>query len=331
MGTQQSTNSGFGRTTEPQEVLSGIDLTGKVAIVTGGYSGIGVETVRGLAGAGAKVIVPARDHAKAVGNLADVAGDVTIMQMDLADLATVRKFAADFAAQHDRLDLLINNAGIMACPLTRLDQGGGPGWEQQFGVNHLGHFALAQALMPLLVETASKPDSDVRVVALSSTAHKMGDIRWDDPHWESGEYDKWKAYGQAKTADALFAVGMNKRLAEHGGRAFAVHPGGIMTPLQRHLPSEEMVALGWMNEDGELSEDAAKMFKSITQGASTTLWAATSPALRTRGGEYCEDCDIAALADADEPSRFDKVQPYAVDEASAERLWAMSEEMVDGV
>ena len=124
---------------------------------------------------------------------------------------------------------------------------------------------------------------------------------------------------------------MNKRLAEHGGRAFAVHPGGIMTPLQRHLPSEEMVALGWMNEDGELSEDAAKMFKSITQGASTTLWAATSPALRTRGGEYCEDCDIAALADADEPSRFDKVQPYAVDEASAERLWAMSEEMVDGV
>ena len=331
MGIQQPVNSGFGRTSEPQEVLQGIDLSGKVAIVTGGYSGIGVETVRGLAGAGATVIVPARDHAKAVGNLSDVVGDVTIMAMDLADLATVRAFAAEFMAQHDRLDLLINNAGIMACPLTRLDQGGGPGWEQQFGVNHLGHFALAQALMPLLVETASKPDSDVRVVALSSTAHKMGDIRWDDPHWESGEYDKWKAYGQAKTADALFAVGMNKRLAEHGGRAFAVHPGGIMTPLQRHLPSEEMVALGWMNEDGELSEDAAKMFKSITQGASTTLWAATSPALRTRGGEYCEDCDIAALADADEPSRFDKVQPYAVDEASAERLWAMSEEMVDGV
>ncbi|MBY8337032.1 SDR family NAD(P)-dependent oxidoreductase [Alteriqipengyuania sp. NZ-12B] len=326
MGIQQPVNSGFGRTSEPQEVLDGIDLSGKVAIVTGGYSGIGGETVRGLAGAGARVIVPARDHAKAVGNLSDVAGDVTIMAMDLAEVATVRAFAAEFMAQHNRLDLLINNAGIMACPLTRV----GPGWEQQFGVNHLGHFALAQALMPLLVKTAALPGSDVRVVALSSTGHKLSDIRWDDPHWNEGEYDKWQAYGQAKTADALFAVGMNTRLAEHGGRAFSVHPGGIMTPLQRHLDTEEMVAMGWMNEDGEPSERAAKMFKTPTQGASTTLWAATSPALRTRGGEYCEDCDIAALADADEPSRFDKVQTYAVDEASAERLWAMSEEMVDG-
>ncbi|MEL7738171.1 oxidoreductase [Citromicrobium bathyomarinum] len=327
MGIQQPVNSGFGRTSEPQEVLDGIDLSGKVAIVTGGYSGIGVETVRGLAGAGATVIVPARDHAKAVGNLSDVAGDVTIMAMDLADLATVRAFAAEFMAQHDRLDLLINNAGIMACPLTRV----GPGWEQQFGVNHLGHFALAQALMPLLEKTAALPDSDVRVVALSSTGHKLSDIRWDDPHWNEGEYDKWKAYGQAKTADALFAVGMNKRLAEHGGRAFSVHPGGIMTPLQRHLPNEEMIALGWMNEDGKLSEDAAKMFKSVTQGASTTLWAATSPALKDRGGEYCEDCDIAQLADPENRSRYNKVQPYAVDEDSAHRLWAMSEEMVAAV
>ncbi|MBB3034145.1 oxidoreductase [Alteriqipengyuania lutimaris] len=324
MPDQRPTHSGFGRTSEPQDVLEGIDLAGKVAIVTGGYSGLGVETVRGLAGAGAKMIVPARNHAKAVGNLADVQGDVSIMEMDLADLASVRKFAADFAAQHDRLDLLINNAGIMACPLTRV----GPEWEQQFGVNHLGHFALATALMPLLEKTAKQPGSDVRLVALSSTGHKLSDIRWDDPHWTDGEYDKWKAYGQAKTANALFAVGMNKRLAEHGGRAFSVHPGGIMTPLQRHLDKEEMVAMGWMNEDGEPSERAAKMFKSVTQGASTTLWAATSPALKNRGGEYCEDCDIAALADADEPSRFDKVQPYAVDEDSAERLWAMSEEMV---
>ena len=326
MSTQQPTQSGFGRTTEPQEVLGGIDLAGKVAIVTGGYSGIGVETVRGLAGAGATVIVPARDRAKATGNLADVAGDVTIMDMDLADLASVRAFADAFTKAHDRLDLLINNAGIMACPLTRV----GPGWEQQFGVNHLGHFALAQALMPLLEKTAREPGSDVRVVALSSTAHKMGGIRWDDPHWNDGEYDKWQAYGQAKTADALFAVGMNRRLGEHGGRAFSVHPGGIATPLQRHLPNEEMVALGWMNENGELTEEAAKMFKTVTQGASTTLWAATAPALKDHGGEYCEDCDIAALADAENPSRYNKVQPYAVDEDSAERLWAMSEEMVAG-
>ncbi len=324
MSTQQSTNSGFGHGSEPQDVLEGIDLTGKVAIVTGGYSGIGVETVRGLAGAGAKVIVPARNREKATANLSDVVGDVAIMDMDLADLSSVRAFADQFASEHDRLDLLINNAGIMACPLSRV----GAGWEQQFGVNHLGHFALAQALMPLLEKTAKEPGSDVRVVALSSTGHKLSDIRWDDPNWESGEYDKWQAYGQAKTADALFAVGMNTRLAQHGGRAFSVHPGGIATPLQRHLDNEEMVALGWMNEDGELSEQAAKMFKSVTQGASTTLWAATAPALRDRGGDYCEDCDIAALADPENPSRYNTVQPYAVDPDSAERLWAMSEEMV---
>ncbi|WP_370177929.1 oxidoreductase [Alteriqipengyuania sp.] len=324
MSTQQSTNSGFGHGSEPQDVLEGIDLTGKVAIVTGGYSGIGVETVRGLAGAGAKVIVPARNREKATANLSDVVGDVAIMDMDLADLSSVRAFADQFASEHDRLDLLINTAGIMACPLSRV----GAGWEQQFGVNHLGHFALAQALMPLLEKTAKEPGSDVRVVALSSTGHKLSDIRWDDPNWESGEYDKWQAYGQAKTADALFAVGMNTRLAQHGGRAFSVHPGGIATPLQRHLDNEEMVALGWMNEDGELSEQAAKMFKSVTQGASTTLWAATAPALRDRGGEYCEDCDIAALADPENPSRYNTVQPYAVDPDSAERLWAMSEEMV---
>ena len=327
MPDQRPTNSGFGRTSEPQDVLAGVDLEGKVAIVTGGYSGIGLETTRALTGVGAKVIVPARNREKAIGNLADVNGDVRIRDMDLADLASVRSFAEDFAATHETLDLLICNAGIMACPETRV----GPGWEQQFGVNHLGHFALAQALMPLLETTAALPGSDVRVVALSSTGHKLSDIRWDDPHWNEGEYDKWKAYGQAKTANALFAVGMNKRLVQHGGRAFSVHPGGIMTPLQRHLDTEEMAALGWLNEDGELSERAAKMFKTPTQGASTTLWAATSPALKDRGGEYCEDCDIAALADADEPSRFDKVQPYAVDEASAERLWAMSEEMVAGV
>lgn len=324
MGTQQPTNSGFGRTTEPQEVLGGVDLSGKVAIVTGGYSGIGVETVRGLAGAGATVVVPARNREKATGNLADVQGDVTIMDMDLADLASVRAFADEFAGKHDRLDLLICNAGIMACPLTRV----GPGWEQQFGVNHLGHFALAKALMPLLEKTAKEPDSDVRMVALSSTGHKLSDIRWDDPHWEAEEYDKWQAYGQAKTANALFAVGMNKRLGEHGGRAFSVHPGGIATPLQRHLPNEEMVALGWTKEDGELSDMAAAVFKSVTQGASTTLWAATSPVLRDRGGEYCEDCDIAEPADAENPSRFNTVQAYAVDEDSAERLWGMSEEMV---
>ena len=323
--------SEFGFESTADEVLADRDLNGRTALVTGGYSGLGKETARAMAAKGAHVILAGRDATK-LSAVADEIAEGTGARVDtpvcdLASLDSVRAAAQDAANRFDKIDLLINNAGIMACPLTRV----GPGWEQQFGVNHLGHFALAQELMPLLEKTAALPGSDVRVVALSSTGHKISDIRWDDPNWETGEYDKWQAYGQAKTADALFAVGMNKRLAQHGGRAFSVHPGGIATPLQRHLPNEEMVALGWMNEDGELSEQAAKMFKSVTQGASTTLWAATAPALKDRGGEYCEDCDIAALADPENPSRYNNVQPYAVDEDSAQRLWAMSEEMVAGV
>lgn len=317
---QTPLGTGLGRTTEPQEVLAGVDLTGKQAIVTGGYSGIGLETVRALAAVGASITVPARSPDKAKANLSDVAGDVTIAPMDLADIDSVRRFAADYAASHDRLDLLINNAGIMACPLRRV----GPGWESQFGTNHLGHFALTTALMPLL-EKAEAP----RVVALSSIAHRRNGILWDDPNFDQGEYQKWVAYAQAKSANALFALGLGKRMAAFGGRAFSVHPGGIFTPLQRDLDLEEQVELGWLNPDGTPSEMAQKFFKTPTQGCSTTLWAATSPALEALNGVYCEDCDVAPLQ-ADRAARYGAM-PHICDEDDAERLWAMSEELLGQV
>lgn len=315
---QTPVDSPFGRQSEPHEVLAGIDLTGRAAIVTGGYSGLGLETVRALAAAGASVTVPARDTAKADAALAGMPGNIHIAPMDLADLASVRRFALDFASDHSALDLLINNAGVMACPEMRV----GPGWEMQFGTNHMGHFALTGILLPLLQRTES-----ARVVALSSTGHKLSDIRWDDPNWTDGNYDKWKAYGQSKTANALFALGLNARLAKTGGMAFAVHPGGIFTPLQRHLPTEEMIALGWLNEQGEISDGARAMFKSPTQGCTTTLWAATSPLLEGRGGVYCEDCNIAAVSGA-ETVRYRFVEPHAVNQDSAERLWSLSEDLL---
>ena len=317
---QQPIGSGFGAKSEPAEVLAGIDLNGRSAIVTGGYSGIGLETVRALAGAGAEVTVPARRVDVAEAALPGIEG-VSVAAMDLADVSSVRAFAQAWSESHRALDLLINNAGIMACPETRV----GPDWESQFGVNHMGHFALADALMPRLL-AASAP----RVVALSSSGHRLSDVRWDDIQFANGGYDKWVAYGQAKTANALFALALHPRLADAGGQAFSVHPGGIFTPLQRHLPTEEMQALGWLGEDGEPSEIAKVHFKSPTQGCTTTLWAATSPALADRGGEFCEDCDIAQAVPADS-AEIKGVRPHAVNDESAERLWALSEKLLAGV
>jgi len=319
---QVPTNSGFHAKSDGAEVLADLDLKGKTAIVTGGYSGIGLETVRALAKKGVTVVVPVRSPDKAAENLADVRGDVRTVALDLADLASVRRFADSMLGELARLDMLINNAGIMACPQARV----GPGWESQFGVNHMGHFALTKALWPLLERTPG-----ARVVALSSTGHKLSDIRWDDIQFEHGEYDKWQAYGQAKTANALFANAVSRRLRESGGLAFAAHPGGIFTPLQRHLPKEEMVALGWIGEDGEPSARAKGAFKTPEQGCSTTLWAATAGKLEGKPGVYCEDCDIASPTDADSPlARYRGVNPYACDDEAAERLWALSEELLRG-
>ncbi len=315
---QQPLGSGFHMKSEPDEVMSGINLSGRVAVVTGGYSGIGVETVRALTKAGAKVIVPARSRDKAEKNLADIKGDIVIADMDLADTGSVRSFADEMTRDLPQLDLLINNAGIMACPERRV----GPGWEAQFGTNHMGHFTLTKALMPLL-EKADSP----RVVSLSSIAHKRNGILWDDINFEENDYDKWAAYAQAKSANALFALGLSRRMAAFGGRAFSVHPGGIFTPLQRDLTTEEQIELGWLGEDGQPSELARQGFKTPAQGCTTTLFAATSPLLNDKHGLYCEDGDVAQLADENSPPYF-HVAPHVCDEESAERLWRMSEEML---
>jgi NAD(P)-dependent dehydrogenase (short-subunit alcohol dehydrogenase family) len=317
---QAPTNSGFPAKTDGADVVADLDLAGRTAIVTGGYSGIGLETVRVLAAKGVSVVVPVRSPEKASENLAGVEGRVMTAPLDLADLASVRRFGASMLDELDRLDLLINNAGIMACPEGRV----GPGWESQFGINHMGHFALTKILLPLIEQTAGG-----RVVALSSTAHKLSDIRWDDIQFESGAYDKWQAYGQAKTANALFANALSRRLSDKDALAFSVHPGGIFTPLQRHLSQEEMVVLGWLDADGEPTELARAGFKTPEQGCSTTLWAATSAKLEGKPGVYCEDCDIAAPTDPESPmARYRGVDDHASDDESAERLWAISEALL---
>lgn len=308
---QHKIGSGFGANSTADEVLEGIDLTGKLAVVTGGYSGLGLETTRSLTKAGARVVVPARRRAAAEEALAGLAG-VEVDELDLGDLESVRGFAERFLASGRTIDFMIDNAGIMACPETRV----GPGWEAQFATNHLGHFALVNRLWP-----AIEPGG-ARVVSVSSRGHHFSGIRWDDVHWRQG-YDKWEAYGQAKTANVLFAVHLDRLAADRGVRAFALHPGGIITPLQRHLPKAEMVERGWIDEQGNVLNPEG--FKSPEQGAATQVWAATSPQLDGMCGVYLEDCDIAEPAvDGGERSG---VKAWATDPEQAARLWALSAEL----
>ena len=317
---QKPVDSGFGAKSEPSEVMEGIDLSGKTAVVTGGYSGIGMETTRALVNAGCEVYIPARRTNVAVKELEGILSTENIIEMDLASPKSVQTFVDDFSSQINKLDILINNAGVMACPEIRTSEG----WELQFAVNQIGHFVLTKGLLPLMEKAEG-----ARLVALSSTGHKISGIRWDDIHFNTSDYDKWTAYGQSKTAGSLLAVEVDKRMKSSGISAFGVHPGGIMTPLQRHLETEEMVVLGWMNEDGQPSERVAKMFKSPTQGASTSLWAATSPQLDGIGGVYCENCDVAKRQDdSDKNARFIGVADWAVDSEEASRLWDETERML---
>ncbi|MEL7492025.1 MAG: oxidoreductase [Pseudomonadota bacterium] len=317
---QKPIGSGYEPKTAAAKIAEGVDLSGKTAIITGGYSGIGLETTRAIARCGAKVIAPARSMDKAREALAGVDGDVTAAAMDLGDVASVRKFAADFKENREALDLLINNAGIMACPETRI----GPGWEAQFATNHIGHFVLSNELAPALAKAGG-----ARVVALSSVANKRSPVRFDDINFEKEPYDKWVAYAQSKTANSLFAVELDARLKDRGVRAFAVHPGGIMTPLQRHLDTEEMVQLGWMNPDGTQPPEVAAIFKTPEEGASTSVWCALSPQLDGIGGVYCEDLDVANVAGEDSV-RWLGVAPWAVDREAAGRLWEVTEAMLAG-
>jgi len=307
---QHKIGSGFGAQSTADEVLRGIDLSGKLALVTGGYSGIGLETTRALVRAGAQVVVPARRPSTAQAALGN---GVEVDALDLADLASVHDFAERFLASGRAIDIVINSAGVMACPETRV----GPGWEAQFATNHLGHYALVNRLWPAISR------GGVRVVAVSSAGHRRSAIRWDDVMFDNG-YDKWQAYGQAKTANVLFAVHLDSLARDAGVRAFALHPGGIITPLQRHLPRQEMVAAGWIDEQGNTLNPAG--FKTPEQGAATQVWAATSPQLDGLGGVYCEDCDIAELA-PDDLEFTGGVRSYAVDPEQAARLWALSAEL----
>ena len=312
---QHPIGSGFGARSTAMEVIAGIDLSGQQAIVTGGYSGLGIEVVKALDSAGAAVLVPARRPEVARAAL-DAAGltDVEVDTLDLADLESVHDFAARFLESGRSLNLLINNAAIMAAPLTRV----GEGWEAQFATNHLGHYVLTNLLWPAL--TAGTPS---RVIVLSSSGHKLSPVRFDDLNFERG-YDKWQAYGQAKSADSLFAVELDALGRDQGVRAFAVHPGGILTPLQRHLPLEEQRAMGWIDENGVPDP----RFKTPEQGAATTVWAATSPQLDGMGGVYLEDVDIASPTVPDSPTaRIAGVNAHAIDRADAARLWAVSAQL----
>ena len=315
---QKPLDSGFNSKTYADEITKDIDLTAKIAIVTGGYSGIGIETTRALINSGAEVIIPAKRSEVAIKNLEGIVSKNNVVEMDLSDLNSVKNFTDGYKESFNRLDLLINNAGIMACPETRI----GNNWESQIAINHFGHFMLTKELMDMMAD-----NDGARFVSLSSSAHSLTGILWDDIHFLNNPYDKWMAYGQSKTASSLIAIEFDRLMEDKGVRGFSVHPGGIMTPLQRHLQNEEMVTLGWMKEDGSLSDLAKNFFKTTSQGASTTLWCATSPSLNNIGGVFCEDCDIAKIKSKVDESmqRYFGVADWAVDIDEASKLWELTE------
>ena len=318
---QKPISSGFNSKSNAHEITKDVDLNGKIAIVTGGYSGIGLETTRALVDIGAEVIIPAKRSDVAIKNLEGIVSKENIVEMDLSDLNSVKNFADSYKENFNKLDLLINNAGIMACPEIRI----GDNWESQFAINHIGHFLLTRELMDVMAE-----NDGARFVSLSSSAHSLTGILWDDIHFQNNPYDKWMAYGQSKTASSLIAIEFHRRMVDKGVSGFSVHPGGILTPLQRHLQKEEMVALGWIDENGSPSEMAKNFFKTTSQGASTTLWCATSSSLNGIGGVFCEDCDIAKRKNEVDESlqRYFGVADWAVDTEEASKLWDVTEKML---
>jgi NAD(P)-dependent dehydrogenase (short-subunit alcohol dehydrogenase family) len=302
------TTTTYGFETTAADVVAGIDLTGKRMIVTGGASGIGVETARALAGAGAEVTLAVRDTAAGDRTAADIGGDVRVARLDLADQASVRAFTA---AWDGPLDVLINNAGVMAIQERSLTP---EGWELQFATNHLGHFALALGLHDALAAAG-----DARIVSVSSAAHLRSPVVWDDIHFAFRDYDPWLAYGQSKTANVLFAVGATERWAGDGITANALMPGGIATNLQRHLEPDYM----------QKARAARNLpIKTTEQGAATSVLLAVAPELEGVGGRYYEDCHEAEVIDRREGYAAAGVAPYALDPRNAERLWEDSLRML---
>lgn len=311
-----SKRAGFGHDTTTDEVLQGIDLSGKQALVTGGSGGLGAETARALASRGARVVITARNLEKgesvARGIRESTGQDgVEVEELELGSLASIRAFAERFLARHDALHILVDNAGVMACPFEKTADG----FELQFGTNHLGHFLLTGLIAPALLRAAP-----ARVVSVSSRGHQQSPVVFDDIQFEKRPYDKWQAYGQAKTANILFAVELERRLGGRGVHANALHPGVIPTDLSRHMQPEDYERLRSRQPGGQLK------LKTVESGAATSVYAATAPELEGRGGLYLEDCHVAGVDDAEDAAGG--VRSYAVDPDAARRLWSVSEEMV---
>jgi NAD(P)-dependent dehydrogenase (short-subunit alcohol dehydrogenase family) len=305
--------SSFGSHSTADDVLDGLDLEDVNVVVTGASAGLGLETARAVAARGATVVGVVRDIDKARRALDQVgATDVDVYQADLASLASIRAFTDAFLADgHDRIDVLIANAGIMACPqATTVD-----GFELQFGTNHLGHFLLVNRLLPLLLT-----GTPARVVMLSSAGHNWSDVSLDDAGFDHTPYDAWVAYGRSKTANVLFAVELDRRLRDRGVRATAVHPGGIITDLGRHLTDETFSAMLDARGDTEVE------LKSVPEGAATSVWAGFVARAEEIGGRYCEDCAVAPVLD--DPKVSPGVMRYALDPHTAAALWTLSEGLV---
>ncbi|WP_135458340.1 SDR family NAD(P)-dependent oxidoreductase [Mycobacterium sp. DL99] len=325
---QRPIGSGFTAASTATDVLAGIDLSGRNVIVTAGHVGLGLETTRALSQAGASVVVGARSPERAAHALAGI-DRVEVYPLDLMDPRSIDTFAARYLDSRQPLHILVNNAGIMGGELVRDARG----YESQFATNHLGHFQLTLGLLPAL-----RGASGARVVEVSSWGHHLSDIHWDDPHFDTGEFDGMVAYGQSKTANVLFAVELDRRFAGEGIRGYALHPGGIVsTNLAPWLGEDGWRAMGLVDDDGQPVIDPERDRKTPEQGASTSVWAATSPRLDDLGGVYLQNNDVAPLEDITEPLTLDitagpmettvGVTRYAVDPESAQRLWELSEKL----
>ena len=321
---QHPIGSGFTAASTADEVLKGIDLSGRNVVITGGHVGLGLETTRALSKAGASVTVGSRDPDRAAPALAGIER-VEVSQLDLLDPTSIDAFATRYLDSDRPLHILINNAGVMAGPLVRDTRG----YESQFATNHLGHFQLTLGLLPAL-----RAAHGARVVNVTSGGHRLSDIRWDDPHFTTG-YDGMLAYGQSKTANVLFAVELDRRWAADGIRGYAVHPGIVVgTNLGPSITEDALRAMGLIDSSGRPIIDPDREKKTPQQGASTSVFAATSPLLADIGGVYLKDNDISPL-DTPRPINFgteddipSDVVPHAVDPDSARRLWELSEQLL---
>jgi NAD(P)-dependent dehydrogenase (short-subunit alcohol dehydrogenase family) len=327
---QRPIGSGFNAASTASDVIKGINLKGKIAIVSGGYSGLGLETTRILQSAGAKVIVPVRDMNKAKRAIAKM-HDIEIHPLDLTNPASIDKFTSDFLNSGRPLHILVNCAGIMASPLMRDSRG----YEAQFSTNHLGHFHLTMRLFPAL-----RKAKGARVVAVSSRGHRYSPVVFEDINFKYRDYTPFSAYGQSKTANILFALALDRLGKPDNVRAFSVHPGSIVnTDLTRYSPSENLRKMGFIDDDGNPVIDPLRQLKTVEQGASTIVWCATNSKLEGKGGVYCENNDITSvvtdtdpndpLIGADSKGNYG-MMPYATDMNAASLLWKVSEQLIYG-